>query len=189
MLPLRVHDAADEALRVGGDLKQEDGALQQRPIWLRSADNQFQQLMPYRVDSHGDVVGADGCDPPGHPPGDVPIVDPDPVLVKVVLEDLRGAVPVEQLDAGLAAQDEDGATVEGAPLGRRDDDDTGGLGPVVHVHLARLRHRIGTDGREDVAAHRAHVYLIPVGVKADDLLRGIIETWGRVEVQYPGTKW
>ena len=28
VLPLRVHDAADEAVRVGGDLKEEDGALQ-----------------------------------------------------------------------------------------------------------------------------------------------------------------
>ena len=135
--------------------------------------------MSYSVDSHGDVVCADGGDSPRHPTGDVPIVHPDPILVKVVLEDLRGAVPVEQFDAGLAAEDEDRATVEGTPLGRRDDDDAGGLGPVVHVHLARLRHCIGTDGRKDVAAHRAQVYLIPVGVKADDLLRGMIEVWGR----------
>ena len=127
----------------------------------------------YSVDSNGDVVCADGGDSPGHPAGHVPVVHPDAVLVKVVLEDLRGAVPVEQLDAGLASEDEDGAAVEGTPLGRRDDDDAGGLGPVVHVHLARLRHRIGTDGREDVAAHRSHVYLIPVGVEADNLLRGM----------------
>ena len=123
------------------------------------------------MDSDGDVVGADGGDAPGHSPRDVPVVDPDPVLVKVVLEDLGGSVPVEELEAGLAAEDEDGAAVEGAPLGRRDDDDAGGLGPVVHVHLARPRHGVGTHGGEDVAAHCAHVYLIPVGVKADDLLR------------------
>ena len=123
------------------------------------------------MDSHGDVVGADGGDSPRHAAGDVPVVDADAVLVKVVLEDLRGAIPVEELDAGLAAEDEDRAAVEGAPLGRRDDDDAGGLGPVVHVHLARPRHGVGAHGGEDVATHCAHVYLIPVGVKADDLLR------------------
>ena len=118
------------------------------------------------MDSHGDVVGADGGDSPRHAAGDVPVVDADAVLVKVVLEDLRGAIPVEELDAGLAAEDEDRAAVEGAPLGRRDDDDAGGLGPVVDLHPACLRHRVGAGGRKDVALRRAHVDLVPVGVKA-----------------------
>ena len=30
VLPLRVHDAADEAVRVDGDLEQEDGALRRQ---------------------------------------------------------------------------------------------------------------------------------------------------------------